>query len=532
MKQIPKHMEPPPEIRKRSLLFGGFYSAILVGFFAIVEIIIYFVVTNRIHQEIDLTQKLEMRQLGTRLTNLVAQQKNEFLIMASSDATRQCLTHQRSNECADSLSWMKTMMKVNKNIDHLRLINLEGFEIVRVNRNLNGRTVVVPDAKLQNKEQKPYFKMALKTKNDEMFISRIDLNMENGKVEHPPKPIIRFGKRVYSVHGEVIGVAVANYKTRMLLEKLSEAIVHLEDNWYLLNQRGFYLRGTESTKEFSFMYPERTLVGFFSDFADVWKNYQASPHLPYINDKGKFYFQTVALSQFSFGSPQTRKWVLVMHVSPRALAKATELLRMGLIIGALLLCPILAALGWKAGRFNVRQKWYLDEFARNSITDNLTGLLNHRGLMERFNPTVAIANRRNSPLVVVFVDVNDLKTLNDHMGHQMGDKLIQSTAQALIQTVRQTDIVGRLGGDEFIVALIDCSFVESITVMERVENTLARMGIEEIGSPWSISWGCTQRESNDSAEQMISRADQQMYFQKNAYKTGRREIHASMQHNA
>ncbi|MBN2343390.1 MAG: GGDEF domain-containing protein [Deltaproteobacteria bacterium] len=526
MESFPKHISLPPRIERKAKISGALNAVFLVLFLAIVETLIYFILDARIHDEMDDSKNADMAHMVTRLEDLLSQQQNEFLFLANSELTRNCLINASDSACADIASLMKTMMKVNATIDHLRIIDHQGQEIVRVNRDKHMLPILVPGSKLQNKSQKSYFKESMKTTGATYYISRLDLNMENGKIETPRKPVLRFGKAVLSAKGHPLGVTVINFRTKPLLSRLNSAVSSPNDDWYLLNTQGYYLRGKSSNKEFTFMFPKSPQIGFFSDYPNAWSHFKTHGHQPYLSAEGKFYFSPIKLSYSTTAQAASGHWILVMHVPPEALAELNTLLRMGLSIGALLLSPILATLGWRNGRFQIKQKWYLHELAQNAITDNLTGLLNHRGVMEKLTPAVAVGNRRESPLVLVFIDVNDLKFLNDQMGHLMGDKLIKGAANALLDTVRHSDIVGRLGGDEFVVGLIDCDIPHVVRVMQRVEATLAQLGHETCGKAWTLSWGCTERLPNDTAEQMISRADKQMYAHKTEHKTGRHSIPA------
>ena len=88
-------------------------------------------------------------------------------------------------------------------------------------------------------------------------------------------------------------------------------------------------------------------------------------------------------------------------------------------------------------------------------TDSLTGLFSRRAFQERLEHDLAFAQRRNRPLTLAYVDLDDFKSINDAFGHAEGDRVLQTTARELKQLVRRVDTVARLGGDEFALVLPD-----------------------------------------------------------------------------
>ena len=118
-----------------------------------------------------------------------------------------------------------------------------------------------------------------------------------------------------------------------------------------------------------------------------------------------------------------------------------------------------------------------------------------------------------------FIDVNDLKKMNDQQGHAAGDNLIQGAATVITNVIRSTDLAGRLGGDEFLIAFIDCTEEGANIIMNRIESEFHSLGMLTMGKPWSLSYGCTALINNDdNAASMIKRADSKMYEHKMRHK--------------
>jgi diguanylate cyclase (GGDEF)-like protein/PAS domain S-box-containing protein len=107
--------------------------------------------------------------------------------------------------------------------------------------------------------------------------------------------------------------------------------------------------------------------------------------------------------------------------------------------------------------------------------DALTGLPNRTLLEDRIRQAISYAQRYGRSMMVVFIDLDNFKLVNDSLGHKAGDELLKTTAQRMLQCIRQTDTVIRLGGDEFVIVLVDQSEIsESLTtVLQRIRNAIA-----------------------------------------------------------
>ena len=90
-----------------------------------------------------------------------------------------------------------------------------------------------------------------------------------------------------------------------------------------------------------------------------------------------------------------------------------------------------------------------------SITDELTGLLNRRGFMVLATQQMKVATRKREKLVLLFVDLNGMKAINDTFGHEMGDRALYDTGELLRTVFRASEVLARLGGDEFVVLATD-----------------------------------------------------------------------------
>jgi diguanylate cyclase (GGDEF)-like protein len=151
-----------------------------------------------------------------------------------------------------------------------------------------------------------------------------------------------------------------------------------------------------------------------------------------------------------------------------------------------------------------------------AMIDPLTGLYNRRFAEQRLAAEVARSERRGHPLTVLTLDLNNFKEINDTYGHPAGDQVLQEFASRLNKVIRGSDLAVRLGGDEFLVVLPECTLDQLKLVLERLNSfELAWQG-QKIPVTFSAGW--KDYEMGDRPEEMLARADQALYTSKRAAK--------------
>ena len=148
-----------------------------------------------------------------------------------------------------------------------------------------------------------------------------------------------------------------------------------------------------------------------------------------------------------------------------------------------------------------------------SRIDPLTGLLNRRGLQERFAVELARAKREQRPLAVVAVDIDHFKRVNDAHGHQAGDRALVWLASMLCEHTRGADIVARVGGEEFVVVLPGADGPSTLEFAERLREAIED-GEAEI--PLTISAGVAAALAPSTAHTLLGAADRALYAAKHA----------------
>lgn len=113
-----------------------------------------------------------------------------------------------------------------------------------------------------------------------------------------------------------------------------------------------------------------------------------------------------------------------------------------------------------------------DLLQRMSLTDPLTGLANRRHFDKRLREELARCERYSQPLALMFLDIDDLKSVNDRKGHEAGDNAIRAVARTLIRCCRATDLAARIGGDEFGVLAPSVTMAEAAVIAQRIQSSL------------------------------------------------------------
>ena len=151
-----------------------------------------------------------------------------------------------------------------------------------------------------------------------------------------------------------------------------------------------------------------------------------------------------------------------------------------------------------------------------SLADELTGLYNRRGFFTLAEQQLRTATRMKKRMLLLFADLDDLKWINDNMGHNEGDRALVDIADILKKTFRESDFVARIGGDEFVVLAIETEDVNAEVLSQRLEKNLSAHNAERNrGYNLSISMGISRcNPESRSIDELLGRADKFMYTHK------------------
>ena len=174
------------------------------------------------------------------------------------------------------------------------------------------------------------------------------------------------------------------------------------------------------------------------------------------------------------------------------------------------------AVVWVAS--NITHKNEIQQTLRQlSETDALTGLYNRRKLIETLDDRLAIFEREKSQTSVLVFDLDNFKRLNDQMGHQAGDAALLEIARLCRQQLRQSDVIARFGGDEFVVVMPGTHRHDALEIAERLRKHVQITLRENLQYDATISGGVSEFNQPDRvSDDILKRADEGLYLSKRA----------------
>lgn len=167
------------------------------------------------------------------------------------------------------------------------------------------------------------------------------------------------------------------------------------------------------------------------------------------------------------------------------------------------------------------------EAERQARTDVLTGLNNRRAFFEHADDIDAHSRRYDHAYVIAMIDIDHFKAVNDTWGHEAGNTTLQSVGRIIAEMLRETDVIGRIGGEEFAVILPETAVREGTSLAERLREAIERSVIETPQGPINvtISVGIAALDTHsETLERVVANADAAMYLAKNAGRN-RVEVH-------
>ena len=233
----------------------------------------------------------------------------------------------------------KVFLESKKVYDQIRFINPLGKEMVRAN--YDGEVAeIVPAERLQFKKHRKYFSEVISWQDAEVFISHLDLNMEFGEIETPPKPVIRFSTPAINDVGDTRGVVVLNFLGRQLIDELTSTSSKHYGEFMLLNSDGYWLIGPNPEDEYAFMYQHKMERTFSVDHPEAWTRIIQTKTGQFYQDEALYTYdsfhprelltkQGVVSAESSEGflkhmNSEEMAWKIVSYIHPSALAELTR----------------------------------------------------------------------------------------------------------------------------------------------------------------------------------------------------------------
>jgi diguanylate cyclase (GGDEF)-like protein len=214
-----------------------------------------------------------------------------------------------------------------------------------------------------------------------------------------------------------------------------------------------------------------------------------------------------------------------LHFLGTASDQGEGLLYYGLPL-SMVAAAVLIALG-VADRLR-QQRVALSDAERRARTDPLTGVLNRRSLIERLDAGCLRARARGLPISLLFIDLDHFKLINDSFGHQAGDACLRAIIDPIHAELRQSDVIGRYGGEEFVVILSSADATAAHPIAQRILERVAKVRVEGFGKPIELTCSIGVAASDTLGvwgEQLLSRADAAVYAAK---RSGRNRVHMAL----
>jgi len=159
-----------------------------------------------------------------------------------------------------------------------------------------------------------------------------------------------------------------------------------------------------------------------------------------------------------------------------------------------------------------------------ATTDSLTGIKNRRSYFDSSEPMISFSRREEKKLGILMIDIDKFKNINDTYGHDVGDKAIITIVNTMNSILRKSDIIGRIGGEEFAISLPNTTKEGIILVSNKIKDAISNIIFinNEKEIPLRVSIGCTILKDDDKTiEAILKRADKALY---NAKQTGRNKV--------
>jgi diguanylate cyclase (GGDEF)-like protein len=400
--------------------------------------------------------------------------------------------------------------------DQVRYINAKGQEVIRIDNQENGPIVIKKD-QLQNKALRYYFREAIQLNEGALYQSVLDLNVENGDIETPFKPMLRLALATFNEAKEKTGILILNYRAANLLNRLDAFKTDNNIRVWMLNQNGYWLKHHDPSQEWGFLL--NTAHNFFDEHGETAKQVFAQSSGNFSNADGLYSFKTIypkrLILNFSEINSVNRFWKIIEFVPANHYSFLSVVKNSNDTFWVFLILCSLSSIGcWYLAKFQLQYQQSVEKLQVAATHDELTGLPNRKLLEDRSELAIASAKRNKTKIGILYIDLNGFKPVNDQLGHAIGDLALIEVAKRLNESVRQTDTVARLGGDEFIVMTGPVHSLDEVKVVaEKVQDCLKQpyeLGSETVNIGASIGVGLYP-DHGDFLDHVIREADKAMY---------------------
>ncbi len=271
------------------------FSLSFVVFIIIVILYINNITQKTIELRTDIKQYQELELMETKIIANSSRLEAHVVLLSNTLSLRRLLEYRETEE-RESVNYLfSKVIEYNTRVllptfQQIRLIDLLGNEVVRVELDKNKSAKIIPLESLQNKSHRPYFKESLELPQNKIFGSALDLNIEHGVIEQPNNPVIRVSRPVTGKTGAILGFLILNQQYSTVFDEINAMNLHPGDEWFLLNSDGYYLKADHESKEYGFMFDDKKDVGFFSEYPEFWADITNNKEYKFKHRDGVFLY--------------------------------------------------------------------------------------------------------------------------------------------------------------------------------------------------------------------------------------------------
>ncbi|MCB0209952.1 MAG: response regulator [Anaerolineae bacterium] len=380
-------------------------AAVLLGLLVLLPLTLYFISSRDAQNYRERIEQQQIQLVDTQkltINSIMQSAISDLLLLSEGSALQNVLDDNRPSGISKQrlLETYYTFIAKRGIYNHVHVLDETGMEIVRVNYN-NGDPKIVPLTQLQSKAHRYYFAETMELDRNEIYISAFDLNIENGQIEQPLKPVIRLGTPVFDRQGQKRGIVVIAFLGSNLLDQLDRNAKIGLGEMMLLNAEGYYLKAPNPDDEWGFMFDEGRDWTFEKNFKDAWPVIRSQASGQFYTNSGLFTFQTFSPFENSWLSATEKNgdfhfvakdysWKYVSRVPPNNFATELTGLKIGFALAYIVFGGLLVAVSWGLARNSVlkelseKKASMLSQAVENS--PSLAMITDSNGFIEYVNP--------------------------------------------------------------------------------------------------------------------------------------------------
>lgn len=407
-------------------------------------------------------------------------------------------------------------VSVQPGYDQIRYINANGMEVIRIN-NRHGAPFIVPTGLLQNKKHRPYFYHTIQLPENNIYVSPLEPNVEQRKVEIPVIPVIRMAAPV-TIAKKNVGIIIINYDARNFIDILKQSDSSKFGISLLIDSDGYFIVGSTALLEWGNVFSDRKDKKMSVLYPKAWNEISqgktgtittATGDILLVKDLSKIAEQYI---QNVFKENINLKLMLYIPQDRFEFGLFYYFTIFALLLGFIVTISVL----WTM--FRLKKIAYDMQMEKLATIDNLTQVANRNKLFTTIEREIARSSRYNSIVSFLMLDIDSFKKVNDVFGHVAGDKVLQELAKKCSAIIRKTDILGRFGGEEFIIVSPETNLEQAMILAEKIRAEVEKLKVfyEDKVINFTVSIGvAVLHEGETNLQGLIRRMDSALYAAKN-----------------